>query len=109
MIAELTENELDELAHSATAGQVAWVAVFTSAALDQAPGEPTEDDVRDVLHDALAFLIADPPVRIRALEQKMCPTAAGRAWARIRDGSGEVLVSEAFTSSARDLGRIRLG
>lgn len=109
MIAELAESELDELACAATPGQAAWATVFASAALDQAPGEPTEDDVDSVLHDALAWLISDPPVRIRVLEHRVCPASAGRAWARIRNGSDEVLVSELFTGAARDLGRIRLG
>lgn len=109
MIAELAESELDELAASATSTQLHWCATFITAALDEAPGHPSEDDVEDAVHDGITFLLVDHPNRGRLLERRWCPNRAGRTWARIRNGSGEVLESRGITRAARDLGRIRLG
>lgn len=109
-IADLLDAELDDLDCPASTEQIMWSGAFVAAALDQAPGQATDDDIEDTIYDAAMYLLADLPVRIRTLlGRHLCPTAAGRAWARIRNGSTEELVTPALTRAARDLGALLLG
>ena len=81
-----------------------WFTAFAKAALDQTPGTPNPDDIEDTAHDVAEFT----PEALK-LERLMCAKKAGSAWARIRNGSKEILHSQAITNAARSFGRLRLG